>query len=368
MEVLSGLTTNKELIGVLTYMWGDYGEPPARGSFAINALLSYHFGNGAFYPVGGPAMIANNVVRVIENAGGKVLVRAPVTSILVDKNGKAYGVEMKRNRIHAPIIVSTIGAPQTFQKLIPEDQHHRIQKQLEGLKDPNVAPAISLMSLYVGIEGDAKELDLPKRNLWVFPSWEHDYNCAVFKKDASKPLPAVFISFSSVKDPTYNERHPGRQVALVIGPAYYEDFEKYKDLRVKNRGDEYVKLKEKMTKRLMDCLFQEYPQLEGKINYIDLGTPVSCDYYLGNHRGAIYGLSHSPARFQCDWLRPTTPIKNLYLSGQDVIVTGITGAAFGGVMSAISISMSSMLRKGVIIGGMKAFMFELFPPKQYQII
>mmetsp|Transcript_343 Transcript_343/g.432 ORF Transcript_343/g.432 Transcript_343/m.432 type:complete len:124 (-) Transcript_343:386-757(-) len=123
-----------------------------------------------------------------------------------------------------------------------------------------------------------------------------------------------------------------------------------------------------MTKRLMDCLFQEYPQLEGKINYIDLGTPVSCDYYLGNHRGAIYGLSHSPARFQCDWLRPTTPIKNLYLSGQDVIVTGITGAAFGGVMSAISISMSSMLRKGVIIGGMKAFMFELFPPKQYQII
>jgi len=40
LEVLETITTNRELIGVLTAQWGDYGQPPSRSSFAIHATIA----------------------------------------------------------------------------------------------------------------------------------------------------------------------------------------------------------------------------------------------------------------------------------------------------------------------------------------
>ena len=36
-------------------------------------------------------------------------------------------------------------------------------------------------------------------------------------------------------------------------------------------------------------LLMEYPDLEGRIEYADLGTACTNDYYLGTVRGAVYG-------------------------------------------------------------------------------
>src|SRR5208283_4208962 len=47
-EVLEDLTSNRELIGVLTAQWGDYGLPPAKSSFAVHATIAEHyFGGGS---------------------------------------------------------------------------------------------------------------------------------------------------------------------------------------------------------------------------------------------------------------------------------------------------------------------------------
>ena len=69
-EVLEGLTSNRELIGVLTAQWGDYGLPPAQSSFAIHATIAEHYFGGASYPVGGAGAIAAAMVPLIEAAGG----------------------------------------------------------------------------------------------------------------------------------------------------------------------------------------------------------------------------------------------------------------------------------------------------------
>ena len=55
-----------------------------------SALLN-HYLYGAFYPRGGASEIAFHIIPVIQRAGGKVLVRAPVTNILVNDDGKAIG-------------------------------------------------------------------------------------------------------------------------------------------------------------------------------------------------------------------------------------------------------------------------------------
>mmetsp|Transcript_12059 Transcript_12059/g.18516 ORF Transcript_12059/g.18516 Transcript_12059/m.18516 type:complete len:556 (+) Transcript_12059:100-1767(+) len=314
-EVLDSITTNRKLQGVLTYHYGDYGEHPKRGAFAMNALIASHYRSGAYYPKGGPLVIAERIIHVIEKWGGKVLVRAPVSSILIDeKKNRAYGVEVKGKKILAKTVISSVGAPKTFMGLVPHSHQHVVEKCTKAMGDPNVASNVSLMSMFVGINDEDQSLQLPKSNYWIHsPSWDHDKNMADYKTDLEK-VPALFISFSSAKDPTYKTRHPGKQVALVVGPCAFDNVEEFKDDRVKHRRKEYADLKEKWTQIFMDGLLRYFPELSGRVDFVEFGSALTNDFYLGTYRGAVYGLAHTPQRFQQHWLQCQTPIKNLLLS------------------------------------------------------
>ena len=118
-EVLSGLTSNQELIGVLTAQWGDYGLPPKQSSFMMHAMVAKHYMSGGSYPVGGAAKIAETIIPIIQQSGGEVFTYAGVKEILV-KNNKAYGVRLdKGDELTADKIVSCAGLFPTVEKLLP---------------------------------------------------------------------------------------------------------------------------------------------------------------------------------------------------------------------------------------------------------
>ncbi|KAL7505983.1 hypothetical protein ACHAXN_003347 [Cyclotella atomus] len=348
-QVLDSITKNEKLAGVLSYVYGDYGEPPSRGAFAMHSLIYTHYKGGAYYPVGGPLHIAASYVRVIEKWGGKVLVRAPVSSILMDERSRAVGVEVKGKQIYAKTVVSSVGAPATFTKLVPNSHQHLVSPMIEAMKNDKIASNVTLMSMFVGIKDPDASLDLPRQNYWIYESWDHDSNVDKFKQDNTKPA-AYFISFSSAKDPSYSSRNPGKQVALVIGPGSFDDVAVYEGKRVKHRGDEYNALKKKWEKVFMNVLLKEFPELEDRIDYIEFGTALSNDFYLGTFRGAVYGLAHTPERFMQQWLQPKTPIANLYLTGQDVCSCGVGGALIGGYLCAYELSTRCFLRTASMLG------------------
>ena len=64
---------------------------------------------------------------------------------------------------------------------------------------------------------------------------------------------------------------------------------------------------------------------------------MSNKYYIAQPHGEIYGLDHSAERFEPSMtakLRPETDVPGLYLTGQDVMLCGFTGAMFGGLLTA----------------------------------
>lgn len=67
------------------------GTAPQDSSFLVSALMVHHYQRGAWYPRGGASEVAFHAVPVIERAGGAVLVRAPVTRVLVNAAGTAVG-------------------------------------------------------------------------------------------------------------------------------------------------------------------------------------------------------------------------------------------------------------------------------------
>jgi all-trans-retinol 13,14-reductase len=342
-EVIDELTPNKQLLGVLTAQWGDYGLPPSHSSFGIHALVAQHYLEGAAYPVGGASRIAAAIAPVIERAGGKILVNAEVKRILLE-GGRAVGVEMSDGRVlRARTIISDAGAANTFGRLLPQETADRL-----GLMDKlrAVGPSLAHINLYVGLRHSDEELGLGRTNLWIYPTPDHDANVARFLDNPEAPLPGAYISFPSAKDPTFAERYPGRATIQVIMLAKYDWFARWEEQPWRRRDEDYAAFKQRFTERLLDVLYANVPQVRGKIDYTELSTPLSTRHFANYARGELYGLAHSPERFRQRFLRPQSPISGLFLAGQDVAVCGVEGALAGGVLCASAILGKNLLAPG----------------------
>lgn len=339
-EVLASLTDHTELIAVLTGQYGDYGLPPAQSSFAMHAVLARHYLQGGSYPIGGSAQIAECIAPLIEEAGGKILYHADVKEILV-VGDLAIGVRMADGQeINAPRVISNAGAGNTYLRLLPRPvaEGHGLVQKLRRVK-----ASVGHACLYAGLRGTAEELGLSKTNLWIYPGPDHDANVAAYLADPAAPLPLVYASFPSAKDPDFDNRCPGRSTIELITLAPFERYMPWFDSEWGQRGEAYETYKKQLGERMLEALYSQLPQLRGKIDYWEVSTPLSTRHFANYERGELYGLEHTPGRFREKFLRPQTPIENLYLTGQDIVSCGVAGAMAAGYLTA-----STMLGKNLL--------------------
>lgn len=343
LSVMQELTTNQELIKVLTGQYGDYGLPPSKSSFAMHVSISKHYFGGGYFPIGGSSKIAETVDKVIEAGGGTILTNAAVDQVVIEGN-KAVGVRMYDGKeIKADLIISGTGIMNTYHKLLPEEtiKHPQLMEQLD-----HVTPSAAHACLYLGLTGTPEELQLPKANYWIYPDdLDHDGCVERYENDLDAPFPVVYISFPSAKDPTWKERYPGKSTIDIITVMPFELFERWKDTRWKKRGDEYDERKEQFAQRLLDVLYEKEPQLKGKVEHYELSTPVTTKHFMNYDRGELYGIDHDPERYKQRFLQPRTPIKNFYLTGQDIVTAGVAGALFAGFLTASTIMKKNLIKE-----------------------
>ena len=97
----------------------------------------------------------------------------------------------------------------------------------------------------------------------------------------------------------------------------------------------------------MAHLYDKLPQLRGKVDYYEVSTPLTTEWFSGYRHGELYGLDHTPERMQLRWLGPRTRIPGLWLTGQDTLTCGVTGAMMAGLMTATA--MVGMRRMGPLM-------------------
>ncbi len=331
-EVLKELTCNERLIGVLTAQWGDYGLPPAQSSFLMHAMVAKHYLNGGSYPVGGSISIAKTIIPVIEAAGGNVFTYAGVEEILIKQN-RAYGVRLKKDgqEIYADKVVSCAGLIPTYQHLVPQSVATRLDL-LRPLKDVELSAAH--VCIYAGFKGSPKSLGLPGTNYWVYRDFNHDQTIKTFLDSPGLDFPVIYISFPAAKDPQWSSQYPDKSTVEIVAPTFPHWFDKWKGTTWNKRGKDYEAFKEEISKVLLETLYRFYPQLREALDFYELSTPLSTQWFQWNEAGEIYGIEHTVKRFEQHWIHPATPVKNLYLTGADVVTAGVGGALMGGVMTA----------------------------------
>lgn len=351
-EVVSELTTNTDLKAVFSYIFPTYGVIPTQSSFPLHALIYDHYLKGGWYPQGGASEIAFHSIPIIDRAGGAVLTKAPVQSILVNSQGKACGVSVKKGQdvvnIFAPVVISDAGIFNTYERLLPEKLRALpgIQRQLSMVQH-----GAGGFSVFIGLRGSKEELELQAKNYYVYMQNDMDEAFISYmnssRETAAKMIPFAYISSPSAKDPLWEKKYPGKSTLIILTAARYEWFEEWKEERVSKRGDEYEDLKNTFVEALMEPLFRIYPQVKDKIEHVSAGTPLSNQHYIAAPQGEWYGADHCFSRMQVEVMatvRPQTPVPNLYLTGQDVFVGGFMGALHSALLCS-----SAVLHRNVYI-------------------
>eukprot|EP00466_Bigelowiella_natans_P017217 jgi/Bigna1/90562/estExt_fgenesh1_pg.C_730053 len=355
LEVLSKITKNTRLISILCGLWIDTGARPDMATFMLTAAVFRGMPiEGACYPTGGPESLAEAYIDVINAAGGKVLTRANVKRIIVDKQ-RAIGVELSNGeRINAKDVVSGTGWPNTVERLLSDDDRKRaaIPTALPG----GVKTSSGFVMGNIGIKASAEELKLRNINVWYHPAHPETKDIIEpLKKFYENPLESdapAMITFPSIKEGGSSNPRTSCQILMI---AEWKWFEKFAHLSEGERqsNKEYQSLKKKWQEKCLSVLYKFYPQTKGLVEMVDISTPLSIEHYLRTPRGGAVGLDQTPQRsvkaflrrgiLRCalepmrysDWsvqkhLDISTPIRNLYMTGQDQLVCGVVLAQLCG--------------------------------------
>ncbi|SCK30451.1 Phytoene dehydrogenase-related protein [Variovorax sp. HW608] len=321
------LISDPELRAVLGARWADYGAPPAQAPFAMHALVTGAYNGGAYYPIGGPARFAQCLQPVIEAAGGALSLGCDVQRITTEGgrvSGVVYAMGGEQHVASSPRLISAMGVGNTVACLAP-DVAAGWQQTIQAL-----APGLSCISLFVGLEGDLRAAGASSANHWIF---EGDAIGSLWQRPADEDAPGIFVAFPSLKDPESRGR-PTAELVAMVDPHVFAPWLARPD---GERPQDYLALEARIEERLLSQFLRHFPALKPMLRFHELSTPLTQRRYVRSPGGAMYGIEMSAGRLTSPALHVRTPLPGLLLAGQDVVSPGVQGAFMGGLLAAASL-------------------------------
>jgi len=308
-----------KLRAILSARWGLYGRPPSESAFGFHALIPMDsYIDGAIYPVGGPREVGQAMLDSLERYGVVLRVRQRVNRVIVEK-GRAAGLEVtdqvtgQSYRVHANCIVSAIGIRNTC-RLVDAAHARPIQRELAKLPKE-----LAAVLLFVGFHRSPTTLGLQGENHWLMPDLDDEIG---FMRPLGEGI--LYASFGSLNNPAARE-HIAEVIQMI-------DLEAFRDELVE--PEKYQRFKKGITERILDRLDQRWPGFKENVAFTELATPSTFEKYQGSVGGSFYGLSAGPERLRSSVARCYTPVKGLFLAGQDACGPGVEAALMGGILAA----------------------------------
>ena len=332
-RVINWFIKDKQVQQILNAQCGDHGLPPSIASFPLHCAVMDHYFNGAYYPMGGGAGIVKAMTKNISKYGGEVRTKQRVKKIILEENGnkkKAVGVELENGEvIKAKRIISNADPDKTYKEMVGEEN---LSEKLRKLLAKTTYSVTSLL-FFLTVDMDVT-VGMDSGNIWLLKDMDVDDIYQEMVADdilTDDEFPGLFISCTTLKDPpSFNGRYHNIEVVTFID---YKTFEKFNG-EGGNKSPEYLAMKKRLCEKMLNSLEKILPGVRGKVVQLELGTPITNEFYINSTRGNAYGTEKILRQSGPFAFKAKTEIENLYLCGASILAHGVAGAANSGVKTA----------------------------------
>lgn len=296
----------KKVLLVLSYYITD--KPENLSSLIAIPYFGYYIEGGS-YPKGGTQLLSDSLVDFIEGNNGKVCLKTPVTSILVE-NSQVKGVKSGKDKMFfAETVISNADVRRTFLELV--EREHVPPSFVVRMEQ--IRPANSAFTISLGVDF------VPEICPATFVSSNNE---------------VIALMIPSKVDPSLTS--PGFSCITLINLVPYEEA-----ITWKRNDRDYARRKKEYGDNLLKLAETAIPNLREHIVYRQDASPATFARYAWTTGGSIYGLAID------EWKPPIkSPIQGLYLAGAGTTVRpGVEDALFSGILAAAAIQKKSSMIK-----------------------
>jgi prolycopene isomerase len=313
---------------------GCFVVPPdaVAASEAVATLQDIFLHSGTIFCKGGIGKVAEAYAYAVEAYGGKLLLRARVEKITVER-GRVTGVTTDKGQFQAPIVISNAGIQPTVLKLVGEEHFDR--GYVNYVKE--LVPSWGFMGARYFLK--AKVLKDAYGTLF---SADSPWSLEKCRRAREGDLPddmCVWFEVPSNYDPEAAPK--GKQIVLTghYGPADPELTEE--------ESERWWELGERI-------LFEAFPDLEAQIEWRERYfakeiSAISRDHVLPGQGGETIGLAQVVGQDGCYKPAIKAPIQGLFYVGCDAGGRGIgtQQATDSGINVANLVQRYFLMHKGV---------------------
>ncbi len=115
-----------------------------------------------------------------------------------------------------------------------------------------------------------------------------------------------------------------RQIDLLT-PMPWQECKAWEDTKVGHRGEDYKAFCKQKTEQCLTLAEQYIPGLRDMVEHCYTSTPLTYRDYLGSPEGGAFGMRKDCRAPMLSFHSVSTPLPNLLLTGQSIILPGIEG-------------------------------------------
>lgn len=288
-------------------------------------LLTFLDGNVSFIESswrlqGDGTMLANTLADNLRSYGGEIICRAKVTE-LVEKNGRiAYAVCSNGEHFEGDLFISDVHPSITCNFVKQSERMKRTYRN----RISKLANTFGMFTVSLRIKPQTipyfnhNHYVYRQANVWDF----HQTN---------SPVGGIIIS-CRVPD----EGNFVKQIDLMT-PMPWELCKAWSDTHVGKRGYDYEMMKKELANECIKLAENIIPGLESMISGQYTSTPLTYRDYTGTPDGSAYGVRKDCRNPLMTFLSPQTPIPNLLLTGQNIILHGIHGVTMTSLLTCAEV-------------------------------
>lgn len=292
--------------------------------FAFAHSMSSYIGS-SWRLRGGGHLIVKALVNDIHRLGGQVICHAEVKQ-LVEKEGRIVAARCSKDNLYeGDVFISDVHPQVTFgwlgdSKLIK----NMFRRRINALENSFGMFTVSLV-LKQGV------LPYFNHNKYVY----RKPNVWTFHQDMDG-IGGVMVSCRVPE-----EGDDARQID-VLTPVSWRLFEQWANTTVGRRGEEYERLKDLLANECIRLAESVVPGLSGMVEKRYTSTPLTYRDYTLTPEGSAYGVRKDCRNLMMTTLSPRTPIPNLLLTGQNLMLHGVEG-----------VTMTALRTCGELLGKLK---------------